>query len=138
MSNENTSATPTATPTRYDLISINNVDVPDVKKGTLSITPVDKYEEHETEGGGKVIDEIAKKLLTGNVSFSGLLQSELQTLDTALDTVSTMTIYSPITGNTKTFLALIVRDSMNKIIHDANANAWSWGFSFEEIGDVVS
>ena len=134
MSNASTSTTPT----RYDLISINNVDIPDVKKGTLNITPVDKYEEHETEGGGKVIEEIAKKLLTGTVSFSGLLQSELQTLDAALDTVSTMTIYSPLTGNTKTFMALIVRNGMDKIIHDADANAWTWGFTFEEIGDVVT
>lgn len=122
--------------TSYDLISINNVSVPDVKKGTLAISSIDKYEEHETEGGGKVIEIIAQGKLTGSVSFTGLLQSEMQTIYAAIETVSQMTIYSPFTGGTKSFTALIVLDESQKIIHDSVANAWSFGFTFEEIGDA--
>lgn len=132
----NTNTQQASTPVRYDLISINNTQIPDVKKGKVSITPVDKYEEHETEGGGKVIEEISHGMLSGSVSFDGLFQSELQTIYASIDTVSEMTIYSPFTNATKTFLALVNCDSADKIIHDAVANAWAFGFTFEEIGDV--
>lgn len=125
--------------TSYDLITLNGVSIPDIVKGTLSITPVFKYQEHETEGGGKVIEEEAdgRLILTGNVSISGLFQSQIQTIFTALENVSTMTIYNPVNNTTRTFMALIIPNGMTKIIHDANANAWSFGFDFEEIGDVT-
>lgn len=125
--------------TSYDLISLNGVSIPDVKKGSLSITPVYKYEEHETEGGGKVIEEISdgNLMLTGTVSFSGLFEAEIQTIYAAMRNVSTMTIYSPATNTTRTFVALIIPTENAKIIHDENGNAWSFGFDFEEIGDVT-
>ena len=135
MPNESTQTTAT-TPTSYDLIALNNVSFPDVKKGEVTVGRNDKYNEYETEGGGKVIEPISQGKLRGTVSYDGLLQSEAQTLDSALDIVSEMTIYNPRTGNTRSFLALIIPNDMTKIIHDANANAWTFGFEFEEIGDI--
>ena len=122
---------------RYDLIEINGVEIPDVKKGTLSITPTPKYEAHDTEGGGKVVDVIedAQKMISGSVSFSGLMQDELQTIDAALDVVSSMKIYNPRTNLLRQFTALINPQSITKIIHEGAVNAWSYGFDFEEIGD---
>ena len=124
----------------YDLLEINNTQLPDVEigKGSVSVNRNPKYNEYDTEGGGKVIEEISEGKMKGSVAFSGLLQSQLQTIDSAIDLVSEMTIYNPSTGLTKSFLALIVPHDMEKIIHDANANAWSYGFDFEEIGDIVN
>lgn len=122
---------------RYDLISINGYDAPDVKKGTVTVTPMQKYNEYEGEDGGKVIEIIAEGMLQGSVSYNGLLQSQIQAIMAVLRTVSTMTIYNPHTGNMRTFYALITVSDTSKIIHDQNGNAWSWGFTFEEIGSVT-
>ena len=125
--------TPTTTPTSYDLISINAVAIPDVKKGTLNINRNPKYEALECEEGNKVIQPISTDKVIGNVQYNGLMQSELQTICAAVSLVSTMTIYNPMTNATRTFIALIEEQPAQKIIHDGNANAWSYGFSFEEI-----
>lgn len=124
--------------TRYDLITVNNIDCPDVKKGTLSMNPVPKYDEHATEGGGKVIDEIAEEMWTGTVSYNGLFQSEIQSIKNCLKTVSTMTIYDPLHDQTISFIALIVPQEMEKKEHNSQGNVWSFGFTFEKIGDITN
>lgn len=123
--------------TSYDLIEINGYAIPDVKKGTLTINKNPKYTEYENEVGGKVIDVVSDSMISGSVAYNGLLQSEVQAINAAIRLVSTMTIYNPYTGMTKTFKALVIQDAAEKIIHDANANAWATGFSFEEIGAVT-
>lgn len=123
---------------RYDLITVNGIDCPDVKKGTLSMNPVSKYEEHETEGGGKVIDEIAEEMWTGTVSYNGMFQSEIQSIKNCLKTVSTMTIYDPLRNQTVSFIALIVPQEMEKKEHSGQGNVWSFGFTFEKIGDITN
>lgn len=124
------------TETRYDLISINGTPAPDVKKGGVSVQRNIKYNEFECEEGNKVIDIIDESRIKGAVSYSGLTQSELQTLAAAVQTVSVFSIYNPITGQEKTFSALILEDPSEKKIHDDRANAWSYGFTFEEIDDA--
>ena len=123
--------------TSYDLISINGVSLPDVRKGTISVQPNPKYTEYDCEDGGKVIDVIEQDKIRGTVSYDGLLQSQITTIMAAIDLVSTLTIYNPLTNNTKTVLALILVSSVEKKIHDGRANAWSFGFDFEEIGNVT-
>lgn len=120
----------------YDLISINSYDLPDVKKGSVTISPNPKYTAYDCEDGGKIIDVLEQHMITGTVKFNGLLQSELAEIYEHIDVVSEMSIYSPLTGQVKTFLALVTVDDVDKIIHDANANAWSFGLKFEEIGNV--
>lgn len=120
----------------YDLITINGTSIPDVKKGTVSISPNPKYNEYEGEAGNKIIDIISDDRIKGTVSYSGLLQSELQTIYGAITLVSTLEIYNPFTGNVKRFSALILVSASDKLIHDANANAWTFEFEFEEIDDA--
>lgn len=120
----------------YDLISINGVAAPDVKKGGVSVQRNVKYEEFECEEGNKVIDLISASRIKGTVAYNGLTQAELQTLATAYQPVSVFTIYNPLTGQSKTFSALILEDPSEKKIHDDRANAWSYGFTFEEIDDA--
>lgn len=121
---------------RYDLININGVAAPDVKKGSVSVQRNVKYEEYEGSLGNKVIDIIDESKIKGSVSYNGLTQEELQTIATAVSTVSVFTIYNPLTDQEKTFSALILEDPSEKIIHDEGANAWSYGFTFEEIDDA--
>lgn len=122
----------------YDLLEINGTKLPDVElgKGSVSVGKDPKYNEYETEGGGKVIEEIAEGMMKGSVAFSGMLQSQIQTIEASVDLVSEMKIYDPRRGTVKAFLAKILPADMDKIIHDANANAWTYGFDFEEIGDI--
>ena len=123
----------------YDLLEINGTKLPDVElgKGAVSVGKEYKYNEYETEGGGKVIEEIdSEGKLRGTVSFTGMLQSQIQTIEASIELVSAMKIYNPRTGSPRSFLALITPNDVNKIIHDAGANAWSYGFGFEEIGDI--
>lgn len=123
------------TVTSYDLISINNVSLPDVQKGEVTVQPNPKYHEYEAQTGNKVIDEVENTMIKGMVSYDGLLQAELQTVYAAVSSsvVGSMTIYNPMSGQTKTFDALIVVGAITKIIHDEGANAWSFSFDFEEI-----
>ena len=123
--------------TLYDLISINNHVVPDVSKGTITIAPNPKYNEYEGELGNKVIDIIREDMLKGSVEYSGLLQSDVQNAYAAIDLVSTMTVYSPFTGTTKTFMAKVIIGDSNKIVYDEQANAWTFTFEFEEIDSVT-
>lgn len=127
-----------ATVTSYDLISLNNYALPDVTagKGTVTITPNPKYTEYECEDGGKVIDVINDTLISGTVEYSGLLQTELAAISSHMHLVSTMTIYNPLTGATKTFTALCLVGEVTRLIHDAGANAWTYSFTFEEIGNA--
>lgn len=120
----------------YDLISINNTAIPDVKKGSVSVAPNPKYEALDGEEGNKIIDIISTDKIMGTVEYNGLLQSELQTISSAVSLVSEMTIYNPRSGTTRTFIALITEHPSDKIIHDAVANAWTYGFDFEEIDYV--
>ena len=136
MANENTNAQ--ATPTSYDLISINGYALPDVKleKGDIVVAPLPKYNEHEGEEGNKIIDVISTDKIRGSVTFNGLFQSQIQTIMAHLDLVSVLEIYTPATGAKKRFSALILVGDMQRIIHDSNANAWSFSFEFEEIDDA--
>lgn len=120
----------------YDLISINGVAIPDVKKGELVVAPNPKYSEVECEEGNKIIEPISTSRIKGSVTYSGLMQSELQTIYSALDLVSVMEIYNPMTGSRKRFSALVLVGDISKKIHDAGANAWGFGFEFEEIDDA--
>ena len=122
--------------TSYDLISINGTPAPDVKKGGVTIQRNVKFQEYEAMLGNKIIDIINETMIKGSVSYNGLTQAELQTLAAAVETVSVFEIYNPLTGNTKRFTALLLEDPSDKIIHDDRANAWSYGFSFEEIDDA--
>lgn len=126
--------------TSYDLISINGTAIPDVEAGKGEVTVQDnpKYKEYETEDGGKVIEVIAEDKLKGVVSYSGLLQSAVQSVRNAISLVSTLTIYNPMQGQTKTFQALILPGAVTKLIHDEGANAWTFSFDFEEIGDAAN
>ena len=126
--------------TSYDLISINDVAIPDVNlgKGVVSVGKNPKYEEYDCEEGNKVIDEISSDKIIGEVSFNALLQTDLQTISGAIDLVSKMTIYNPMADATRTFWALIIEKPAEKVIHDSGANVWSYGFSFEEIDYYVT
>ena len=128
------------TVTSYDLIALNGYSLPDVHlgKGSVVVAPNPKYSEYEGEEGNKIIDVIAQDKIKGTVTFNGLLQSQISTIYSHLNLVSTMEIYNPMTGSKKTFSALILVGDLNRIIHDANANAWSFTFDFEEIDDAPS
>jgi len=124
----------------YDLLSINGVDLPDVMpgKGDITVQPNPKYNEHDVESGEKVIDVIdeTETMIMGSVSYNGLLAAQVSAINSIVRTVSTMTIYNPLTGSVRTFKALIVRQPLTRLIHDGVANAWSFSFDFEEIGGV--
>lgn len=121
---------------RYDLVTINGFDLPDVKKGSVTITPNPKFTSYDCEDGGKIIDVLEEHMITGSVKFNGLLQSDIESICEHISIVSEMSIYSPINGQVKTFMALVQMEDLDRIIHDANANAWGFGFKFEEIGNV--
>lgn len=122
----------------YDLIALNGYSLPDIQagKGTITVVPNPKYEEYECEDGGKVIDITNDTMIKGTVAYNGLLQAELSAIASHLTLVSTMTIYNPLMGSPKTFKALCIVDNVERIIHDGVANAWSFSFSFEEIGNA--
>lgn len=122
--------------TSYDLISINDVQVPDIGKGAVSVAPNQKYTEYEGEFGNKVLDVINETQIRGTITFNGILQSELQRIFAAVQLSSVMEIYNPFTGMVKRFQAKIIVGESGKIVHDAIANAWSFSFEFEEIDDA--
>lgn len=124
----------------YDLLSINGYDLPDILpgKGEITVQPNPKYDTHDVEDGGKVIDEIeeSEDMIMGTVTYNGLFQTQVSAINSIVKTVSTMTIYNPLTGSVRTFKALITRQPLSRIIHDDVANAWTFSFDFEEIGAV--
>lgn len=122
--------------TVYDLISINNVVAPAVTKGTVTVAPNLKYNEYDGEAGNKIIEPISTDKLKGTVQYSGLFQSQIQTMYAAITLVSTMTVYNPMTGNTRTFKALVLVGDNTKILYDEVANVWSFAFDFEEVDDA--
>lgn len=125
--------------TSYDLISLNGYSLPDVMagKGEVSVRPNPKFKEYEAEDGTKTLDVQNETMVIGTVGYNGLLQTEVSAIYSHLSVVSTMTIYNPATGATRTFLAKIIPSETSRIIHDAVANAWTFSFDFEEIGSAT-
>ena len=125
----------------YDLLSINGYDLPDILpgKGEITVQPNPKYDTHDVEDGGKVIDEIeeSEDMIMSTVTYNGLFQAQISAINSIVSTVSTMTIYNPLTGSVRTFQALITRQPLSRIIHDGIANAWTFSFDFEEIGGAT-
>ena len=126
--------------TSYDLLSINGTAIPDVKKGDVMVSPLSKYQKYEGEEGNGILDVINTSQIRGSVSYTGLMQSEVQSIWTAMHTASfpacVLVIYNPLTGTSKRFTACIEVGDVPKIIHDGSANAWGFSFSFEEIDDA--
>lgn len=129
-----------STAVSYDLLSINGTSIPDVKKGSVVVTPMSKYTKYEGEEGNGVIDLINATQIKGTVSYNGLMQTEVQTIWTALHQatfpVCVFEIYNPLNNTTKRFTALIEVGDLPKIIHDIGGNAWGFSFTFEEIDDA--
>ena len=124
----------------HDLLSINGTAIPDVKKGSVVVAPLVKYEKYDGEEGNGILDVINSTQIKGSVSYSGLMQTELQTIWTAMHVATfpacVLEIYNPLNGTVKRFTALIEVGDVPKIIHDANGNAWGFSFTFEEIDDA--
>lgn len=120
----------------YELVKINDYAIPPIDKGRVVVAPNPKYNSYDGEGGNKIIEPIRNDQLKGSVEYVGAFQSNIARMMEEINLVSTMTVYNPFTGSPRTFTALILVGDSSKIIYDAQANAWTFTFTFEEIDDV--
>lgn len=117
----------------YNLIKINQYAIPEPLKGNLSINIVDKYNEYETESGDKITESIREGMIKASVTYNGLFANTLQNILSAITLISSVIIYNPFTGTTKTIMARITGITSSKIVYNDNVEAWSLSFNIEEV-----
>ena len=117
----------------YNLIKINSYSIPEPLKGNLTIDRVDKYNKYETEDGSEITESIKEGMLKASVTYKGLFADDLQDILSSITLVSTVVIYNPFTGTTKSISARITNLSSSKIVYNDNVEAWSLSFSIEEV-----
>lgn len=116
----------------YNILQIGNL-VFQTPQGEVTVTRNDKINEYETEAGKKRIELLRADVLSGKITFGGLLVADIATYYAALDTVTDITLFNPLKNATETITAKISNITTQKIEHNANFSAWSFSFDFEEL-----
>ena len=116
----------------YNILQIGNL-VFQTPQGSVTVKSDDRVNEYQTEAGKKRIELIRADVLSGNITFGGLLVADIATYRAALSTVTSITLFNPLINNTETISAKISNIQANKIEHNANFSAWSLSFDFKEL-----
>lgn len=116
----------------YNILQIGNL-VFQTPQGEVTFKRDDVIKEYETEAGTTRVELIRSRVRSGTITFGGLLVGDIATYAAALSTVTEITIFNPMTNDTKTFNALITNQQCRKIEHNTNFSAWSFSFDFKEI-----
>lgn len=119
--------------TLMDLVTINNVALPNPDKGTVSVDEVDVFNAYSTEDGGQVIEQIRVGKIKANVSYKGLTAEDIATINSAITLVSDVVIYNPHTNASKTITARVTNKKAKIIAYYNNISLWSLSFDIEEI-----
>lgn len=117
----------------YNLLTINNVTCPHVDKGNFSVTKSDLYNTYTGEDGHSTIEQVRVGKNIIDVSYKGLLESDIITVIGAITLVSSVTVLDPATGTTTTFNAKISNIKSQKIVYENNISAWTLSFKIEEL-----
>lgn len=104
-----------------------------MKKGALSYTVKDKYEQYKSEDGHSTIESIRTGTLKGSCKYSGLLQNEFTLLYNKLSLVSNVRIYDPRFNDYREFEALVTDIKFAKLFNYNGYSAWSLSFKVEEL-----
>lgn len=116
----------------YNILQIGNL-VFQTPQGSVTVKSDDKVNEYQTEAGTTRVELIRADVLSGNITFKGLLVADIATYRAALDTVTTLVLFNPLVNNTETIEAKISNISAQKIEHNNSFSAWSFSFDFEEL-----
>lgn len=115
------------------LVKINNVEFPDVDKGSIDVTSVDMFNAYKTEDGGEVTEEIRSGKVKMTVSYKGLQASDIATLKSAITLVSEVVLYYPMTNGSKTITARVTNCKAKIIAYYGNVSLWSFSFTVDEV-----
>lgn len=116
----------------YNILQIGSL-VFQTPQGEVTVNSNDKINEYETEAGKKRIELIRADVLSGKITFGGLLVADIATYRAALNTVTTLVLFNPLVNNTETIEAKISNITTQKIEHNNSFSAWSFSFDFEEL-----
>lgn len=116
----------------YNILQIGSL-VFQTPQGEVTVNTNDKINEYETEAGKKRIELIRADVLSGKITFGGLLVADIATYRAALSTVTEIVLFNPLVNNTETIEAKISNISAQKIEHNNSFSAWSFSFDFEEL-----
>lgn len=115
------------------LVKINNVDFPNIDKGTIDWQSVDMYNAYNTEDGGETTEQIRLDKVSAVVSYKGLRASDIATLKSAITLVSECVLYDPLANTTKTITARITDCKAKIIAYYGNVSLWSFSFRIDEV-----
>ena len=115
------------------LVKINNVEFPNVDKGSIDITSVDMFNAYKTEDGGEVTEQIRVGKVKANVSYKGLKADDIATLKAAITLVSEVVLYYPMTNSSKTISARVTNCKSKIIAYYGNVSLWSFSFTIDEV-----
>ena len=114
----------------HSLLIINDVEFP-TPEGSFEIKYKDKTNVYEGEDGKRTIEIIRKDIASISVSYNGMTEEKLNTLQAALTTVSAVTFYKK--GVETTAEMKLSEVSTPKKYYKNGLSVWGMSFSLEEL-----
>lgn len=117
----------------FNLLSINNTVLPNIDKGSITVTKNDIYNTYTAEDGHSTIEAVRVGKTVCDVAYKGLLEADVVAIKAAISLVSSVTLYDATAGNQIVFNAKISGLKADKIVYKNNLSAWSLSFRIEEL-----
>ena len=114
----------------YDLLKINNVTFP-LPEGGFDVEYTDITNDYEADDGKTVVEVIRADVAKISVSYKGLLETKVNTLLAALQTVSTVSFLQK--GTVQSCQMKVSNIKTSKVWYKNNVSAWSLSFDLQEI-----
>lgn len=115
-----------------NLITINGVPLPE--PSSYSISTNNKINEFEAESGKKTLDVVRQNIYSISISYSGILENKLKSLQQLLSSVVVnVGFYDTQSGSNITKRMKVSGKSQGKNYFKDGISAWSYSFSLEEL-----
>ena len=114
----------------YDLLKINNTTFP-LPEGGFDVEYTDITNDYEADDGKTVVEVIRLDVAKISVSYKGLIETKVNTLLAALQTVSTVSFLRK--GAVQSCQMKVSNIKTAKVWYKDNVSAWSLSFELQEI-----
>lgn len=116
----------------YKIITANGTSFTD-PEGNFTLSKDDDVNEYKGEDGHTIIEIVRQNVISASVSYNALTVEQLKIMSEALTTVTTFTLYDPMTDSTIDVTARVSSVQVKKVHHRNDVSVWSLSFKIEQL-----
>lgn len=116
----------------YKILSANGVEFTD-PEGSFTLSKNDDVNEYKGEDGHCTIEIIRQNVISASVSYNALTVEQLKIMSEALTTVTTFTLYDPLTDSQVEIRCKVSSVKVQKVHHRHDVSVWSLSFNIDEL-----